>query len=67
MVEVRTEMLENNLIRHYATDGEKQYKIKQIETGIIYDDAVDVLPCRYTYEATKELAEITLPEEEMQQ
>lgn len=26
--------------------------IRQIETGEIYYDAVDVLPCRYTYEET---------------
>jgi hypothetical protein len=24
--------------------------IRQIETGILYEDAVDVIPCRYTYE-----------------
>lgn len=28
--------------------------IRQIETGAIYEDAVDVLPCRYTYEETNE-------------
>lgn len=36
-------------IRHYSDAG---MKIRQIETGIIYDDAVDVVPCRYTYEET---------------
>lgn len=31
-----------------------RYKIKQVETGIIYDEAVDLMPCRYTYECTDE-------------
>ena len=29
-------------------------KIRQIETGIVYDDAVDIYPCPYTYEETDE-------------
>ena len=27
-------------------------KIRQIETGNLYEDAVDVIPCPYTYEET---------------
>ena len=27
-------------------------KIRQIETGNLYDDAVDIIPCPYTYEET---------------
>lgn len=46
---LKTEILENNLIRHYSDEN---FKIKQIETGIIYDEAIDVMPCRYTYEET---------------
>lgn len=38
-------------IRHYSNEG---YYIRQIETGEIYEDAVDVVPCRYTYEETNE-------------
>ena len=26
--------------------------MKQVETGILYDDAVDLIPCKYTYEET---------------
>ena len=26
--------------------------IRQIETGVLYEDAVDVIPCKYTYEET---------------
>ena len=33
------------------------YKIRQVETDIIYGEAVDVIPCRYTYEPTEELIE----------
>lgn len=29
-------------------------KLLQKETGHLYDDAVDVIPCRYTYEETDE-------------
>ena len=36
-------------IRHYSDLG---MKIRQVETGIVYDDAVDIIPCRYTYEET---------------
>lgn len=42
---------DGNLIRHYSNEG---YFIRQIETGIIYEDAIDVVPCRYTYEETNE-------------
>lgn len=48
-----------DLISHICVDKEteKQYKIKQVETGNIYDEAIDVMPCRYTYEETDELIE----------
>ena len=46
-----TEQMENNRIRHYSDSG---FRILQNETGIVYDDAVDVLPCRYTYSETEE-------------
>lgn len=50
---IRTETLDN-LIRHYSDTG---MKIRQVETGIVYEDAIDVLPCRYTYEETDEPVE----------
>ena len=50
-------------VRHYSDEG---FKIRQIETGIVYDDAVDVVPCRYTYEETdvpiEDYGEPALPE-----
>lgn len=46
----------SNLIKHYSDKG---LKIKQIETGYVYDIAIDVIPCRYTYEETSELISFT--------
>lgn len=37
------------LIKHYSDSG---YMIRQVETGHLYSEAVDVIPCRYTYEET---------------
>ena len=39
----------SNLIKHYSDNA---MYIRQVETGIIYTEAVDVFPCRYTYEET---------------
>lgn len=53
----------DRFVRHWANEvaensnedfGVATFKIRQIETGAVYDEAVDVLPCRYTYEATDE-------------
>lgn len=38
-------------VRHYS---DSSVKIRQKETGAVYDDAVDVMPCRYTYTETDE-------------
>ena len=47
---VKSELIENeNRIHHYSDSG---FKILQNETGFVYDDAVDVLPCKYTYTET---------------
>ena len=43
-------------IRHYSDSG---MRILQNETGVLYDDAVDVMPCKYTYSETDEPIEIT--------
>lgn len=41
------ENLNENLVRHYSDKG---LKLKQVETGHIYDEAVDLVPCEFTYE-----------------
>lgn len=47
---IQVEYLKNGeLVRHYSDEG---MMILQVETGIEYEEAVDVLPCRYTYEET---------------
>lgn len=38
-----------NLIRQYS---DMNVRIRQVETGAIYDEAIDVYPCRYHYEET---------------
>ena len=50
MIEIEL-LNEGTLIKHYSTEG---MKILQIETGIVYDEAIDIIPCRYTYEETNE-------------
>ena len=54
---LKVENVSDNLIRHYSDEGKK---IRQIETGILYDEAVDVVPCRFTYEETDIDAEILI-------
>lgn len=48
-----------NFIKHYSDSG---FKIRQVETGALYDEANDVVPCRYTYEETN----IPIIEEEVE-
>ena len=49
---IKTELLKNGtLIRHYSDNG---VKLLQVETGVMYDEAIDIVPCKYTYEETNE-------------
>ncbi len=41
----------NGVIRHYS---DRNKIIRQIETGELYYDAVDIIPCQYTYEETED-------------
>lgn len=41
--------------------SDKNVKLRQVETNIMYDDAIDVVPCLYTYEET----DIPIDEEPM--
>lgn len=43
--------LSETRVRHYSDSG---MMIRQVETGVLYEDAVDAVPCRYTYEETDE-------------
>lgn len=42
------------LIRHYSDEGRM---LVQTETGVCYAEAVDIVPCPYTYEETEEKPE----------
>ena len=44
-------------INLYRTYSDENYKIKQIQTGAIYDEAIDVEDSIYTYEETDEKIE----------
>ena len=43
-------------VRHYSDT----YMLEQIETGHVYEDAVDYVPCKYTYRETDQ----PLPQED---
>ena len=49
-----------NLYRTYSDEG---FKIRQVQTGIIYDEAIDVDFANYTYEETDEKVEIVEEEQ----
>lgn len=54
---IKTELLKDGtLIRHYS---DRDMKLLQVETGMVYDEAIDVVPCQYTYEETKTPIETT--------
>jgi hypothetical protein len=40
--------------KEYTHTYSDTYYIRQIETGIVYTDAIDICPCPYTYEETDE-------------
>lgn len=44
------DMSGRTLIKHISDSGKM---IRQIETGREYSSAVDVIPCKYTYEETE--------------
>ena len=41
-------------VKLYRTYSDEEYRIKQIETGIIYDEAIDIEGINYTYTETEE-------------
>lgn len=45
---------DGTLIKHYSDAG---FMLLQNETGVKYSEAVDVVPCRYTYTETDERSE----------
>lgn len=45
------EIISPTRVHHYSDAG---MMMRQIETGRLFEDAVDRIPCRYTYEETDE-------------
>ena len=50
-----------NLYRTYSNEG---YMILQVETGIQYDEAIDIENAPYTYEETDVLVKLVYEEEQ---
>lgn len=48
---IQAQFTADGRIRHRSDEG---FYIRQVETGNIYEDAVDYLPCQYLYEETNE-------------
>lgn len=50
---INIEYLNNKtLVKHYS---DSNFMLLQIETGIKYAEAIDLVPCKYTYEETNEV------------
>ena len=46
------EMIRDDGVKLIRTYSDERFKIRQNETGIVYDEAIDVENSRYTYEET---------------
>ena len=61
MVQLKREYPYNGnpkLIKHYAQDEKGDfYKIKQVQTDLTFNEAIDVYPTKYEYLATEEKVE----------
>lgn len=57
MIKQEEVMIFDRVLVHTYSDEHK--KIRQIETGIVYDDAIDI-PNRYTYEETDIESELVI-------
>lgn len=51
-------------VKLYRTYSDKNYKILQVETGIQYDEAIDIENAPYTYEETDVLVKLVYEEEQ---
>ena len=45
-------IINNKELLHTYSDNNKY--ILQVETNVKYDEAYDIIPCKYTYKETKE-------------
>lgn len=52
---IKTEYLnDGTLIKHYSDEGKV---LRQVETGAIYSEPIDVVPCAFTYEEVDEVVD----------
>ena len=59
MLKQEKTIINNKELLHTYSDNNKY--ILQVETNVKYNEAYDVIPCRYTYKETEE--EIVIEEE----
>lgn len=59
MLKQEKTIINNKELLHTYSDNNKY--ILQVETNVKYNEAYDVIPCKYTYKETKE--EIVIEEE----
>lgn len=52
MVKREFYQIRNDGVNLYRTYSDEKLKIRQLETGYIYDEAIDVEDSNYTYEET---------------
>ena len=58
MITLKSEIIDNKFIKHYAEDEQGvKYYIKQVETSVEYSEAVDIIPCRYSYVVTEKVVQ----------
>lgn len=57
---VQEEYICKNGVRQIHTYSDSDKPIRQIETGIIYSEAYDNIPLKYTYEEVEEYNETTI-------
>ena len=58
MIKQEKIIINNKELLHTYSNSNKY--ILQVETNNKYDEAYDVIPCKYTYKETKELIEQTI-------
>lgn len=55
----------NDGVNLYRTYSDENYRILQVETGFVYDEAIDIETANYTYEETNEKIEEDINETEL--
>ena len=58
MIKQELYTVRNDGVKLFKTYSDGNFKIRQIETGVVYDAAIDVENAPYTYEETEEKIEM---------